>query len=721
MEEQVQEEDLIKLTPEVEEEQIFRAEHFFGIFQNLLVTIALVLAIAFLNYQLIRFWFAGDFSQNMASIETSYVQMAKFWSEGGSLWQPQWYFGHPWSVFYTPFLPTLELVAHNILNFSFAHAYRVITGAAYVLVPVSLFLFVWQISKSRTGALVAGLFYSFLPSLMALLFGEIANDVLSAGMEPRRFAIMVRWGEGPHTLSLVFIPMFGLFLSRYFEKGRFRDLIFVSFSLALCALTNAIAVWVALLLVFSMVLSELIRGVNEFIGLSKKLFSVFLLTFGLISFWYNWQFVTTFFKEGGGALNNWLALVPWGLSVVVLIFGASFILMRKFLRKFAYLPFVIYWFLLLFAIVFIYYASGDNRLEYAPQALRLNTEVDMALATLAGFFISKIYLWGSKLGSGISKIGTVAISSVIFIVPSALILVFGMDLSERLPDHTKSMGDGNSIAIENTAEYRVATKLGELTKGSDQRVIAPGNYGFWLNYFEPVPQLRGALFQSSTNFWPEHFYYQITNGSDPEIGLALLKIANVGKLVFTGPGSGEIYKDYKVGEEKFSSVLNKVYEDRGDVYYSAPLKNDALAKVVDVNEILSVTKAKNAIDSGPIYKYVSSIEKNASKKISFEKITNGKYKIAGDVSEGEGILVQQTYDAGWRVKGGKFSKFRDAFDFLVLVPENEGKFEIELVYSKPFSVYIGYLITILTFGFIFKRAFNIRIPLKKRGVQAPVA
>ena len=178
-----------------------------------LVVLVSIVAIGYLNFVLIRFWFTGEFNQNLASIEISYIQMAKFWVEsGGAGWQPLWYLGYPWHVFYTPMLPALEVLANRLLDLSFAGAYRVITGAGFVLVPISLYFFVWQIGKSKTGALVAALFYSFVPSIIAVLFSGVAADTISALPEPRRFAILVRWGEGPHTIALVFLPLFGLFL-----------------------------------------------------------------------------------------------------------------------------------------------------------------------------------------------------------------------------------------------------------------------------------------------------------------------------------------------------------------------------------------------------------------------------------------------------------------------------------------------------------------------------
>ncbi len=171
--------------------------------------------IVYLNFLLVRYLFEGEFAQNIASIEISYVQMAKFWVESrGAGWQPLWYLGYPWHVFYTPLLPAIEVLLYKTVGFSFAHAYRVIVGTSYILVPGTLYLFVWQISKSKAGALISAFFYSFIPSIIGLFFAGVRQDTISGIGEPRRFTILVRWGEGPHTVALVFLPLFGLFLLR---------------------------------------------------------------------------------------------------------------------------------------------------------------------------------------------------------------------------------------------------------------------------------------------------------------------------------------------------------------------------------------------------------------------------------------------------------------------------------------------------------------------------
>ena len=669
-----------------------------NLFISSLITLVFLAAVAYLNFGIIRYYFEGEFNRNLASIEISYIQMAKFWVEGGGLWQPLWYLGYPWHVFYTPLLPLLEVVLHQIAGFSFAHAYRVLTGLGYILTPITLYFFVWQISKSKTGAIISALFYSFVPSIISVISRGVGQDTLSGVLEPRRFTILVRWGEGPHILALVFLPLFGFFLSRFLEKRKLRDLAGACLFLALLALTNAIVLWAAILLMLSFFLSEITKESAEFISTIKKFLLVAVVSIGFAAFWYNLPFVSTFFREGGSAFNNWKAMFPWGFLPLTAVFAGLFLIIKKTASKITGLAFSIFWFLMLFGIVYIYYASGENRLEYVPQALRLNTEVDMALSVLAGVFISNLILFITQREYKIKYIQYAQFTFAVLIT-GALgipILIWARTLLDRLPDYARPM-----TQIENTAEYRVAEKLRELTSGTNQRVLAPGNYGFWLNYFVPVPQLRGALYQSSTHFWPDHIYYQLTNGSDAAISLAWLKIANVGKFVYTTSASAEPFKDYKVPRDKFDSVLDEIYTDRGDVYYNVPLKNDVLAKVIDINVLKGLKKPTNAIDDEAINKYLLWLEKKSDKRLQVTTDSNNHWQIKGEITEDEAVLFQQTYDSGWRAEGkGNWKITKDPMDFMVLVPAKSGPFEVNLVYGKPFSVYLGYVITLMTIGIL---------------------
>ncbi len=675
---------------------------------NLGIPILMVTVLGILNYSIIRYFFQGEYSQNIASIEISYVQMAKFWVMGGGLWQPLWYLGYPWHVFYTPVLPLLEVVLNQINDVSFAHAYRVVAAIGYVLTPISLFFFVWQVAKSKSGAFIAALFYSVVPSIVSPLFSGVAQDTLSGMAEPRRFAILVRWGEGPHTLALGFLPLFGLFFDRYLENKKFTDQVLACIFLGIVALTNAVALWGAMLLILCFFLAEFTKKNSNVISLFKKLLSTGFITFGLVAFWFNLPFVATFFREGGGVLSNWSNLVPWGMIVFLSVAGLVIFLVNKLTARFIGFPLASLWFLMLFGLVFAYYASGDSQLEYAPQVLRLTTEVDMALGVLVGVAVSNIYLFLIKRDgkfSAIYKSAAVAMFAIIgtLMIPQAFLMV------DNLPVYAKPFSQGSVGEIQKTSEYIVAKKFEELTRGTDERVVAPGNYAFWLNYFVDVPQIRGALYQSSTHFWPDHIYYQLMNGQDAQISLAWLKIANVGRLVYTTAASAETYRDYKVPQEKFESVLTKNTTINGDIFFDVPLKNNRIAKVVDAKAYKSIIKPISAIDSKPINAYVTWMEQKADRKLAVKKISASHLKISGEIVEGEAVLVQDTFDIGWKAKGsGGWKVVRDPLDFMVLVPKNTGKFEVDLVYTKPWSVYFGYLVTLATLGFIIRHYLFLR-------------
>lgn len=669
-------------------------------FFNLGIPSLMVTVLGILNYSISKYFFQGELSQNIASIEISYVQMAKFWVAGGSLWQPLWYLGYPWHVFYTPVLPFLEVLLNQANGISFAHAYRVVVACGYVLAPVSLFFFVWQIAKSKSGAFIAALFYSVVPSVIGFLFSGVAQDTLSGIAEPRRYAILVRWGEGPHTLALVFVPLFGLFFDRFLEKRRFGDQILACIFLGIVALTNAVALWGAMLLVLCFFLAEFTKKSSNIISIFKGFIGTGIISFGLIAFWYNKPFIATFFREGGGALSNWYAMFPWGMIVFLLIVGIVIFLIGKLTARFTALPLSILWFLMLFGLVFAYYASGDNHIEYAPQVLRLTTEVDMALGILVGVVVSNIYLFLIKREGKfaiVNKLAALVFVTLVvaLIIPQAVLMV------NKLPVYAKPFSSGPVGDIKKTSEYKVAKKLEELTRGTDERVVASGNYAFWLNYFVDVPQIRGALYQSSTHSWPDNIYYQLTNGQDAQISLDWLKIANVGKLVYTTAASAETYKDYKVPQAKFESVLMANTTLDGDIFYNVPLRNNSLAKVVDANAYKSIKKPFNAIDSEPINAYVGWMEEKSDRKLNIEKISASHLKIGGEIKDGEAVLVQETFDVGWKVKGnGGWKIVRDPLDFMVLTPSDPGKFEVDLIYTKPWSVYLGYLITLVTLGFI---------------------
>ncbi|MBI2021510.1 hypothetical protein HYS93_01355 [Candidatus Daviesbacteria bacterium] len=665
--------------------------------------ILVVIFLYWLNYQMISGWLGKNGPANIGSIEVSYVSMGRFLVDfglpvGGSSWAPFWYLGFPFHVFYTPLLPVLEAMLHKFWGFELWEAYRNLTGFAYIVGPVSLFFLAWQLSKRLIGGVVAGVLYSVLPTIFYFILesGEVAQDRFSADFwDPRRFTILVRWGEGPHLFSLIFIPIAGLFFARFLEKPKRVNLFLTAIFVGLVGLTNAIGLFATILLMASM---AFVKFCQSDTNRSKNLLLFILAgvaSLGLISFWYNLTFLSTFFREGGGTSNILISSFPWGWIAGFVAIFIAFILIRRFIKDFG-LASSLVWFLLMFTVVATYYLSAPPdesayRIELLPQALRYNAEVDLSMALLIGIFVGMI----SRLLERKWKMAN--------IFTWALVIVFLVFSSTYIKPFVKTANQAASevVDLEKTSEFKVAQALKEdvdLSKG--ERVFISGNYGFYLNWFSNIWQLRGGLYQASTNRWPDHIYYQLTNGKSPEIADAWLRIINAKYAVITTPGSTELYHDTK----NFERFENYPVKDKlgADIIYQIPLKKESLSKSINLDQIKNIKVPVKADDKERILRYINWLENSSPNQLDFKVINNSTYQITGKIDNREGILVQMTADSGWSAydKANKVSArvSKDPLGFILLEPKKFGQIDIILKHSTTWQVWLGYLISFLTLG-----------------------
>lgn len=689
-----------------------------GVFVRLLTLVVFPAILLWVGYAHVGPLFQGEFTQHTGSIEVSYISMARFIKESlpQFAWQPRWYLGYPLSIVYTPLVPFFEVVANGIFGWSFGHAYRVLTAAAYVGVLACLYFFARTLYKNSAAGLVSALSYGILPSIIAFLYDEVAQDVFSTQtIDPRRFTILVRWGEGPHIVSLLFLPIAAYFLIKFLRQGSKWTLAAGAFFTSLVLLTNTIGSWGLAILAFCLVVGQLVENSSR--SLSKSTIPPFgwqttigragvfaVISYGISAFWFNPLFVSTFFQEGSGALNYWRDQFPWGWLMLTALLVIYILVSKKLLARFRGATASVLFFLIMFGLVNTYYASGSEKLELVPQVLRLNTEVDMASSLLLGMVVAIVgYLLFKK-----KTIFYLSGMTVIVVVAGIYFWSQQVKLVEELPQYTKSI-EAKGIDLTKTAEYEVAKNLEQRVTG-DERVFVPGNYAFYLNYFTDLPQLRGALFQSSIHPWPEHIYYQVTNGKDGDISLDWLKIANIGWLVYSGPR--EVFRDYRVPTDKFDTTLELVDEQFGDRYYKVPLKNSSLAKRVP-KDILTVAEPINAIDEEPIRSYVNFLEASDNQLTIAEKV-NGAYEVSGEIGDGELVLVQMAYAPGWRARDGQGQTLevkRDTLGFIIVKPKEAGKQKITLTYSKPWQVWVGWVLSLLTVGTIVFMLIKVKKPL----------
>ena len=697
---------------------------------HLNITLSIILAllstafIGWVNYLVIGSWFGKDGPANLGSIEVSYVSMGRFLSEfglpfpGGTSWAPFWYFGFPFHLFYTPLLPFLEVLGHKIFGLALWESYRLLTGIGYILAPVSVFFLGWQLSKKIIGGLIAGilftvgptLFYFILPATIDSAFGEVAADRFSLDFwDPRRFTILVRWGEGPHIFSLIFVPLVGVFFLKVLREYKFRWVLLSSLFLGLSALTNSIGFFASLIVIGVFSFVKLVQDQKTRLSTFKSILTVGALTFGLISFWYNISFISSFFKEGSGTGSLLISLFPWGwIGILVGVF-VIYLIFSKVIRNFGVACSILL-FLIFFGVVAYYYLSAPpeesyRRIEIFPQALRYNVEADLSLSLLIGVLFAWLVGYLGK------KLRMLETAGNIVGVLGALVLVWY--IQPFIPVAAKAAG--TVVDIRNTGEYEIATWLKENTdERRGERVFVPGNYGFYLNYFTNVWQHRGALFQAATHPWVEHMHYQMANGSNSEIALAWLTITNTKYAVVTTAASRELYKEMK-SLRRFES-FPVAHAQAGDIIYEVPLKRSSLAKPVNLSQMRELSIPKKADDKKSLLAYAQWVEDSSNNETTLTVVNNDTYRITGKVSEGEAILVQVTGDSGWSArdmlskKGLRVAK--DPMGFLILISDprtSEGKVDITLKHGRTWVIWLGYLTTFATIVFIVRRSPIIKL------------
>ncbi len=291
-------------------------KYFFSILRILIGWIVIPVFVTWIGFSHVGPLFRGEFTQHTGSIEISYISMARF-LESTPVWQPRWYLGYPMTLLYTPFVPVFEYIAHLLVGWSYAHAYRVLTAIAYTGVLVSLYALGKILFRNSVSGLIAALIYGVVPSVIALLYPEVAADrFLPDFVEPRRFTILVRWGEGPHIVSLLFMPLAAAFLVRFLRLGGKWSLFFGAIFTGLTLLTNSIGAWGLAILAFCLTLGEFAESTTPqhtgnhlaWQAVWGRAIVLGLSGLGFSAFWFNPLFLSTFSGKGvrrelTGAIN----------------------------------------------------------------------------------------------------------------------------------------------------------------------------------------------------------------------------------------------------------------------------------------------------------------------------------------------------------------------------------------------------------------------------------
>lgn len=642
-----------------------------------LIPILIFLTNAILVWPL--FW--GGYTQQIGSIESVFIADARFIKDNFPhlSWNPYWYAGFPFHLFYTPLLPFLMAMFNWLIPaISLASWYRILIGLFYATTPVSLYFLARFLTGKNLLGFLAALFYSFLPSIGYFLpsVGAMANTY---GNAPWRLLTLILFGEGGHIFGLFFLPLALLFAIRAVREASWENMFWVSLVIGLLALSNIIAlIGFGVMLGVALVV-ELMSG--DWLKKLGRAGIVFLFSFGLVSFWYNLSFIKASFSIGTGGVGGsvgeaYLRSFP----LIFLLFPVFFALVVLGKKK-IFQPILI-----AFGWILIFYLSAyfwfHNQTMLLPQPNRYLPEMDMGVALLFSWLI---YFLSKR--------------KFFYILVILLILYLPFRYINQVWNLTSPHQE-----IAQTSEYRIASWLKENTPG--ERVYASGTSAFWLNTFADIPQIRGGN-DGVANPWMLHAVYQINTGENApkgkegEVAVWWLRALNASFLVVNFPTSKEIYHDFR-NPEKFAGVegVEELVELNGDVIYKIPLSQPSLAQVVSKKNFTGLKPLKNAVDVPNLGRYVDYIDGEKTKKAEFFWVGVGRAKIKAEVGRDEGIGVQISYNPGWKayIDRKPILIKNDIIGFIFLDPGKEGEVEVNLVYGRTWDVWLGYFLTILSLG-----------------------
>jgi len=628
--------------------------------------------------------FTGDFTQNWGSIESAFLSDAVFVANNYPHlgWYPYWYGGLPFHISYVPLLPYMVAGLHFLMGWNIGHSYRVITGVAYAATPAALYALTRSISKSRVAALIAALSYSLVPTFLQ-------------GLVPSHIETLAVYGEGPHLLALPFVLLATAQLLRCMKRSTMLGYLSTAILVAVVALTNLIALYAFALFALLALAAEIVYGQP---GQAFRVFFLSaLLSYGLVAFQYDLQFIRASASAGAGGGGSFVEIwsSPWLPAIFALMISVpGFMLMiRSFvkagLKNTTFLALV--W-VAVFGTIVLARLLFD--LVLAPQPIRYAPELDLSVALLVGVvaagvveLVTKLRPNSSNSFSYIAKTGMTALVVAVLIFNSTTAL---LPISTQVAIHATSIAD--------VPEYRIAEWLSAHV--ADERVYATGTPAFWLNVFSNVQQIRGGAEGVATNSWWASAAYQINEGSNPRLSIMWAEVWNVKYIVVTFPNASTAYHDY-VYPEKFNGILPLRYYYRGFGVYEVPLPELALVQAVSAQSARSLRPISNASDVNALSDYMALVAAIVpATRVSYTRPTPDELSISvSNALTDTAILVKMTYDPSWQAR----LENRDPVplsqigpDFIAAYPKKSGNYRLDLRFNRPTGELLGFFITVTT-------------------------
>jgi hypothetical protein len=660
--------------------------------RRLTILSAYVAVILAINAYVCRNLFALEFSQRMESIEGSYMSIARWaaanWSD--LTWFPLWFNGMPFEKVYQPGFHFTVAGLSTLFRWTPQHAYHFLTAITYSAGALTLFWLCYSANHDRAQALLAALFYSLI-SPTCFLVPLIRADA-GGWLSPRRYQILVHYGEGPHISAVALIPVVILALHGAVSLRNRIYIAFAPFALAAIPLTN----WPGSMGLSMAVLAYCLSQIGSF----KALQWVALIATGVSAYliaspWLPPSVITAVIRNAQqsdgtsfGDAQLWPGLIlAAAIAILLIVFKRADT--NRWFRFFAF-----------FTLITGAVSMGREWFGWRllPQPNRFQVEFEMAFAATLAY----VLIWSAR-----------KLPTRIQIVAALLLVGIGARQTVHFARYAQRLTQ--PIEITTTIEYQMA-KAFEANLGN-QRVFAPGNVSLWMNMFTDVPQVAGCCDQGIPNQEYRIAVYTIYTGQnagarDAEISLLWLRAYGANAIGVTGPNSTEFFKPYW-NWKKFDGVLPELWRQGENVIYRVPRKSTDPVRVIPKSAV-TPRAPENGLVVEPIQPFVAALEDPAMPAATFRWVNRHEAVIDTETSAGQVIFLQISHDAGWKaIEDGIVLPVNvDPLGMSYVEPVKRGPVQLRLVYDGGSEVQLTRIL--LGLGLLLIGVLAITLPLYRR-------
>jgi len=607
--------------------------------------------------------FGLDYHQPLSSVEPVYMAIARWMTlHPDADWTPLWYLGVPIQNAYPPLLPSLVSWLGGMAAIEPAAAYHWLVGVAYAVGPAALYLLARTLGLPVFGAVAAAAGMT-LVSPASLLLPSVWGD-LGAAEGPRRLDALIRYGEGPHVLTLALWPLAVATLYKAVERRTPAWVGLAAVVSAATALTN----WLGSVSLALAALS-LLASLGWTWDRVRTALGTGLLAYALACPWLPLSTIQTIRtnapRAGGDYPMGAVQALAWAVLLAGLL-GAAWWWKRRSPAEPA----------LRFAVVFsVLLGAPAAAMEFAgfhlmPQPLRFQLELEQGLWLLAGAgAAAAARRWERKA-----------------MIPAAVAcVVLALVQAPRYRDYLSQQVE--PVSKQSMLPYRVAQALSAFDP--DARLYAAGSVEYWLNVFGDNPQVGGVFDQGV--LWDFFQPYRFGLGGlegDGERAARWLRALGAEAVFVSGADGDDPYRQYWRDPHKFDGVLEEIWREGDDALYAVPPHDGTLAYALAPGQ--AVERAPLNIEDQQAIAALDPAILEPARPLRSRWESPDHLVLEGHIQRADRILVQVAWHPGWFAYQDSLRAVvhRDALGMIVVEPAHDSQ-RLDLRYSGTTSFHLN--------------------------------